>query len=258
MPFIADRYIVADNISEAWRDAVLHFAEAGVSTKNVHLVIRVADPTVEDPSIRAMAEAMLAAHNAGKEEGRQFWPIDTVRNTIFPAAWARRFPNPDDLAEYYRERYPQLRKIDANKFGTYFGRLVAYPRDEKHENQYNQLSTLLFKLRRETTPGLSGRPSNLSSCYEVNVFSERWDTNRMSFPCLAHLSFHVHDGKLHMQAVYRNEFLGARAYGNYLGLAELLVYIASACPALEPGELMFTINHVELDVSKRLITDNVS
>ena len=53
-------------------------------------------------------------------------------------------------------------------------------------------------------------------------------------------------GHLHQQAVYRNEYLVGRAYGNYLGLAQLQVYIASACGA-DVGELLVTVGHVELD-----------
>ena len=37
----------------------------------------------------------------------------------------------------------------------------------------------------------------------------------MSFPCLAHLSVHLHKGAINIQAVYRNESLIDRAYGNY-------------------------------------------
>jgi thymidylate synthase len=81
----------------------------------------------------------------------------------------------------------------------------------------------------------------------------------MSFPCLAHVSFHLHKGRLHMQAVYRNESLVARAYGNYLGLAQLQAYV-SAAAGVQPGELLMTVNHVELDAgtitaARNLISD---
>lgn len=68
----------------------------------------------------------------------------------------------------------------------------------------------------------------------------------MSFPCLAHLSVHLHERKVHLQAIYRNEYLVGRAYGNYLGLAELQVYIAHHAGAA-PGELLMTLGHVELE-----------
>ena len=55
---------------------------------------------------------------------------------------------------------------------------------------------------------------------------------------LAHLSVHLHERKLHLQAIYRNEFLIGRAYGNYLGLGELQAY-----PALRPLEKLFGHPH---------------
>jgi len=76
----------------------------------------------------------------------------------------------------------------------------------------------------------------------------------MSFPCLAHASVHLHEGKLHMQAIYRNEYLLARGYGNFLGLAELQQYIAAAVD-LPVGELLMTIGHAELDAPKTAIRE---
>jgi hypothetical protein len=49
-----------------------------------------------------------------------------------------------------------------------------------------------------------------------------------------------------MQAVYRNEYLIKRAYGNFIGLGQLQAYMAAAA-GLEAGELLMTINHAELD-----------
>jgi thymidylate synthase len=86
------------------------------------------------------------------------------------------------------------------------------------------------------------------------VFSERYDTNTMSFPCLAHLSFHLHDGRLCQQAIYRNEYLVGRAYGNYLGLSQLQGYIARAC-GLGVGEFVVTVGHVELDGRRGAVRD---
>lgn len=243
MTIVADRYCVAQTLSEVWIDALV-VLRATPRRKTVHLVLRIMDPTREDLAVGRLAQSLIDQHNERKPAGKQLWDVETTRNRIYPASWARRLPEPPDLAEYYRERYADLRKHPNNGFGTYFGRIVAYPREHKHHGQVDQLSELVRKVRHELLTA-----SRKSSRYEVNVFSERHDTNVMSFPCLAHLSFHVHDGKIHLQAVYRNEVLVGRAYGNYLGLAQLLVYIAAACPPLVPGELLVAVNHVELDAS---------
>lgn len=246
-------YAECADVSEAWIDALAMMRD-GRQRKAVHMVLRVANARTDRPQIRNLAQSLIDDFNEGKPDGDQLWSVETTRNTLFPASWASRNPEPADLGAYYRERYSALRKTPASKYGTYFGRLVAYPRNKKHEDQFDQLSNVVAKLRGEHAEGSRSRKS---SCYELNIYSERWDTNRVSFPCLAHVSLHVYGGKLNMQAVYRNEFLVGRAYGNYLGLAELLNYIAAACPPLEPGELLLTLNHVELDSAPVALVDDV-
>ena len=233
MTIVGDRLIEAGSVSEAWLNAItlLHGTSG---RKAVHLVARLYRPTDEIPEIRAEADQLIE-HSTTKPEP---WPIDSTRNTIFPAAWARRNPEPENLAAYYRDRYPQLRKVKGNERGTYFGRIVAYPRADQTFG--DQLTDTVRKIRQE----LKSRPK--SSRYEINIYSEAKDTQPMSFPCLAHVSVHLHLHQLHMQAVYRNEYLIGRAYGNFLGLGQLQAYMATAT-GLEVGELLMTINHAELD-----------
>ena len=232
MTVVGDRLIEAASVSEAWLNAVtLLHGTAG--RKAVHVVARILDPVTEIPEIRAEADQLIATST------KKPWPIDTTRNTIFPAAWARRNPEPADLAAYYRERYPQLRQFGDNNKGTYFGRVVAYPRADGTTG--DQLTDTVRKLRQELKS-----PTPKSSRYEINIYSEAKDTPTMSFPCLAHVSVHMHDRRLHMQAVYRNEYLVGRAYGNFLGLGNLQAYIAGST-GLQVGELLMTVNHAELD-----------
>jgi hypothetical protein len=92
--------------------------------------VRIADPTIEDPAIRAAAQELIDRRNATSR--KDLPDIETTRNTIFPAAWARRTAGPAELAAYYRERYTKdgLRGFNQNGRGTYFGRIVAFPRRE--------------------------------------------------------------------------------------------------------------------------------
>ncbi len=244
-----DRYVAADNLSEGWLGGVRRVYSVP-SRKVVHLVIRILRPDVEVPRIRDGAQWLIDTWNAGREERDQKYDIDTTRNTIFPAAWALRNPEPQDLAAYYRDRYTRdgLLAFRNNERGTYFGRIVAYPRGEG-QPPGDQLTETVRKLREEIA---GGRPK--SSRYEINVYCESLDTAPMSFPCLAHLSVHLHEHRLHMQAIYRNEYLVGRAYGNYLGLAALQRYMAGAT-GTQVGELMVTIGHAELDGSKTAVGD---
>jgi thymidylate synthase len=247
MTILNDRFIVCNNLSDGWLDAV-RVVNSVPSRKLVHLLVRILDPMVESVDIRGHAQWLIDEWNSTHAERRHLYDVESTRNTIFPAVWANRNPEPEDLAAYYRDRYTKdgLLGFSNNSRGTYFGRIVAYPRGAGQEPG-DQLSSTVRKLRNEIR---SGRPK--SSRYEINIYCEQVDTSPMSFPCLAHLSVHLHERKLHMQAIYRNEYLVGRAYGNYLGLAELQRYMARAS-GVEVGELMVTIGHVELDGSKRAV-----
>ncbi len=52
-----------------------------------------------------------------------------------------------------------------------------------------------------------------------------------------------------MQAIYRNEFIVQRGYGNFLGVAELQAFIAKSA-GLDVGELLVTVGHGEFDGAK--------
>jgi thymidylate synthase len=250
---VGGRYVEAPNLSEGWLGATAAlYATPRMTT--VHLLVRIADPTTEMPEIRAAAETLIARENEGREERYEMPAVETTRNTIFPAAWARRMPEPKDLASHYRALYTKdaLLGVVQNNRGTYFGRVVAYPRAEAEEPA-DQLTETVRKLRQE----IASNGGAKSSRYEISVYNERRDTSPMSFPCLAHLSVHLHDGELHMQAIYRAEYLCARGYGNFLGLAELQAYIAAAA-GLPVGELLLTIGRAKLDSKKRLTSEVLS
>jgi thymidylate synthase len=244
---VHDRYVVADTVSEAWLGACAA-VEPLSSLKAVHLVVRITDPTAELAEIRSLADELIEARDQAKG-GDHYKPIRTVRNTIFPARWAAKFPEPSELAAHYRERFAaQLREHEENRRGTYFGRMVAFPRGG--EEFGDQLSNTVEKLREELQATIT-----LSSRYEINVYSEQRDGRvKRGFPCLSFLSLHLHEGALHMQAHYRNEHLIARGYGNYLGLGELLAYLARACE-VDVGELALVAGHAELDAPKTAIRD---
>jgi hypothetical protein len=225
-----DRDISAPNLSVAWiraLDAVRRMPKHAAT----HLVVRIEDPTVEVPEIRLLADELLAR---GLVQ-----PISSVRSTIFPASWARRYPEPDQLADHFRGQYETLRRFPKNRGGTYFGRMVAYPRGA-NEKPFDQLNDIVGKLRGEA------RSRHMSSRYEINIWTPGDLPTGMGFPCMSHLSFHLDDGQLFVQAVYRNQYLVERAYGNYLGVAELQCYVAAATK-LQPSELMIVAGHAKVD-----------
>lgn len=228
------REIRADDVGSAWVKAVRHVLEQ-YGGEAFHLAVRIGAKE-DDPNLRK------ATSDLGVSQGMQ--PVDTVANTIFPASMAATTSTMDELAARYQSLYPRIRKYSLNHGGTYFGRLVAHPAGGKYANQ---LSNTIRKLRFEL------ENSHHTSRYECAVYDPATDAGKlMSFPCLSSIAFHldVASRLLHTCAIYRNQRLVERGYGNYLGLAQLRNRIAHEV-GLEAGELLVIAGHAEVDGRRR-------
>jgi len=234
---ISGKTVQAVGLSEAWVLACRALLRCGQEAS--HLVVRISDPLPEDRGIRAAVDDLLAT--AGHQ------PVIEVRNTIFPAALAEEFSDPDELIAEYLEDYSTLQALGSPQ-GTYFGRICEYPHPDGSSTP--QLSNTIAKLN-EAQTGTRWR-----AIYELNIYAEHKDNNKKRgfFPCLAHLSFQlgVDDGgadRLDCLALYRYQDLMLKGYGNYLGLAELQRYVAAAT-GFVPGELTVIAGHAHLSLNK--------
>lgn len=269
MTRLAGASIEADTVSDAWLLGVR--AIHGAAGRSVHhLVTRITDPTREDVDLRGQVDSVLAEQDLP--------PVETVANTIFPAAMARQNPEPAELGERYRASYRRIRRFKGNEGGTYFGRMVDYPHPER--GSVDQLAELVRKLRDElgqkgpiharyeVAPSLpepeaaettsSGQPAGDRDTDhadavagpdldgEVKIAAPGYNAGRIGFPCLSWCSFQLDDEHLHLVAHYRSQYLIQRGYGNYLALARLQRYIADAA-GLHTGQLMIVAGYAKLD-----------
>ncbi|EUA48787.1 hypothetical protein [Mycobacteroides abscessus] len=241
--------VAADDIARAWLDTILDVYAAPMR-KAFHTVTRIGSVSGDgEPRIRRAASDLLTEF--------ELPPLSTVANTIFPAAMARRTPDIADLARRYEEVYPELRRLEPfkNRDGTYFYRLIAYPGPS---GPVNQLAGVIANLRAElandspkrarfeTTleaPGVAraavdGTSDVVDSAIAeaTPVFAADRDNQLMGFPCLSFLSFQHDKTFLHAAAHYRSQYLMQRGLGNYLGIAQLMRYLAQQVGLL-PGRL---------------------
>lgn len=205
-------YIEDDNLSRAWGRAIL---QALASRREVvPLIVSVSGfedgVPIETPVIRQALDGLLLDCQA--------WSVKTVASTIFPLSlWNPKRPR-STLYGRYRRIYPRLKKVSANRRGTYFGRMI-----DEHGRPPNQLEFSISSYKYH-----SKRRSKL----QVNLFDPETDhspTPLLGFPCLQHITFAptATDG-LSVLGVYANQYLIQRAYGNYLGLAHLGQFVAAA------------------------------
>lgn len=227
------RCVEQTSVSAAWAaalEAVLDDDDRHVN----HLLIRATEPLPEVPEIRDAADALLADL---KLQG-----VDTVRNTIFPYETALDVPDPEELTQEYLQMYPALKSLGSPR-GTYFGRIVAYPRADGSFG--NQLVATVDKLKAANTG------TRWSSIYEISIYNEQRDARlTRSFPCMSHLAFHVDGDHLDCLATYRSHDLVDKAYGNYLGLAQLQAYLAEQA-GFAPGELAVVAGRGFIELGRR-------
>lgn len=250
--------IRADNLSLAWIGALQSTLAAGGKDVNLSVAWRGSD---EDPVVRAQVDRFLAARRneylSNKAKGGQWsvWSVETVANTIFPVDLY--LPQKGDEAiglftEFYLEGREFARSVSPE--GEYCERLVAWPGPG---GAINQLEVLAAKLRRVRFRGAGGKGA-LSSDYElavahpsdsfdVRVQAPGFNKSPLGFPCLSHISLTLHAGELHLTALYRNQHLTRKGYGNYLGLSRLGVAMANEA-GLPLGEVMVIATHADAEV----------
>lgn len=240
----------AETVSEAWLRTVEVVAEGGGRLVNV--MTTVTEPGTELAPIRATIDQVLDSR------GRHAQSVETVAGTIFPADLYRDLGyiwRPDlsahdgqaiddaaaDLYESYQLLLPLLLTADGNKQGTYFSRMVTWP--GKLEGGVNQLADRIRYLRSYRSRGVSAHnAADIAIGGEGDIGDQglqvyaATDRRQRSFPCLVHIDLTLLHGKLSMLAVYRHQFLLTKAYGNLVGLSNLLRFLAQQT-GFDVGEL---------------------
>lgn len=251
-------FIQEPTLSHAWVRALRSTLDAGGKVVNLAVSWRGCE---EDPRIRAVVDAFLATRrteylaNKGKRGQWTVWSVETVANTIFPSDLylpAKGDGAIDLFTELYLEGREFARSVSPE--GEYCERLVAWPGPD---GPVNQLEVLARKLRRVRDRGRQGRGA-LSSDYELAVAhpSDAFDlriqapglnNSPLGFPCLSHVSITLHGGQLHLSAMYRNQHLTRKGYGNYLGLSRLGSALANEA-GLPLGEVVVLATHADAEV----------
>jgi hypothetical protein len=251
--------IQAGNASEAWLQAMELMLSRDGKSVNLNVAFDVtADghETLKDP-----IDAFIVEHDIRYQDGNLL-TVETVANTLFPQALYHPHLGEEAAARLY-ENYSlsmRLHRRRRNDKETYFNRLLAYPVGKgttsgsgvkiEDDGTWNQLAYYVERLRtqRETLHRSSSYELGISHPIdaELRVQAPFKDKRMGSFPCLSHISLTLVDDRVHMSAVYRNQTFITRAFGNYLGLARLLEFIAHETGATA-GELQVLATHADAE-----------
>lgn len=210
------------DLSSAWAATLQAVIDAGGSAVNV---ITSWPGTAEVPTVRDLLDTFISSRPTGSKPWPR-WPVTTVANTIFADELYD-----DELGDAALEEFVEL-YLEGREFGRsvsptgeYCERLVAW--DGPDGTAVNQLAAVAAKLKKYADPTSGYR---CSSDYELAVEHPAFDLRTqmpgrnggaIGFPCLSHISLTVERGVVHLTALYRNQHLIRKAYGNYVGLAAL-------------------------------------
>jgi len=210
----SEHYVEESNLSVAWARAV-RIGSARGRSELAPLVLAVtgfdgAGNFQEDSRIRAAIDTLLATSEKQS--------VNTVANTIFPAAYWNPAGERQLLFQRYERVVPRLRKASRkNSRGIYFERMITGgPQGQENQLEF-AISTYL------------ARQGVRRSVLQVGVFDPSRDHSaaaQLGFPCLQHVSFAPTAEGLLVNAFYATQYMVERAYGNYVGLCRLGRFVA--------------------------------
>jgi hypothetical protein len=240
--------ISCSNLSHAWGQTFLRLMKRGSGSLGP-MIVSIDDFTsegpVEDPDIRNALDHHLAANG-------KYGCADTAL-TIFPFKhWMRTRCSCKELAQWYlKEYYPRLKSRDRlNCKGTYFQRMVGFTGVKKSKDttelvEVNQLDHIIGLWQRDKARNRRPRQSALQvACFDPA--KDHTGQPLQGFPCLQQVSLAYDDGgQLAVTALYPTQYIFDRAYGNYLGLSHLGLFMADQM-GLRLSRLTCYIGHPQL------------
>ena len=206
-----------DNLGRAWSRLLLRVLE-GSGTEIALLVLSLTGfgekgTVPEDASVRQALDHLL--------ERKARFKVNAIAFTIFPQRlWTMSRGDRSCLFALYRATVPRWKAMNkkANGRGLYFERLVNYGRGPVDGNQ---LEWILSQY--------NARKGVRRSLLQATTFDPDRDhvaSAQLGFPCLQQVSFEPTTEGLVVSAFYATQQIFDKAYGNYLGLAQLGAFMA--------------------------------
>ena len=188
------------------------------------------DATLANPAIAAV-DAFLTARAK---------PIETIANSIFPAALYFRHGAPAFFDVFTHRVLPKVRR-SGRWSGYYFERMIDFPVAAGHPP--NQLWDIVERMRDDSVRALNK--------FELSLFDPVRDVDNSPYggQCLSFMSFKVVPGvkrRVTLTAQYRNHFYVEKLLGNLIGLGRLMAFVARETGSAV-GPLTVLSTHAKVD-----------
>lgn len=223
------KLISATTMAEAWLQGCVHLRSQQRWTDTT-LVLHIEEPARvrrQDRAVSDALDAFLVEHDS--------YSNHTVAETIFPG-YEYRTKGVDGVYKTYPDEiFPRITRHPDVRWGTYAHRLLRRPR--KDGSLFNPLEECIRKMR-DKQPKRAAYELGLGFGFDLATYDDEDDHSlRLGGPCLSHLSFKFIDKRVHLTVLYRSHYYIQRAYGNLLGLARLLSFVAEQVE-VSPGVLV--------------------
>jgi hypothetical protein len=217
------KIVTQKGCAKAWLEAA-EYLQGNTPRRDYNLILDIAEPMQllsDDKAIYKTVDSFL------RERGNT--SLSTVLNTIFPAT--RYLRRGRAVIDDYNNLWPILKDHPDITWGTYARRMMS--RINRDGTLEKPLVKTIEKLKKQA---MGAKPKR--AAYELNLIdvfadipiydSEEDEGSIMGRPCLSHLSFKLLDNRcLMLTAFYRSHYYVERAFGNLLGLAWLLHFVAT-------------------------------
>ncbi len=206
---------------QAWQEGTK--ALVSVSSKEIYNLIT----TISDPT--HLNTDWFSDYNPACYKKERTSSLSDVATTIFPYKFLPRQYTRKELYKRYIECHERGKRIHRKTaWGTYFDRMIRFG---KCECKTNQLENIIH--------ALSNWSKNPKASLVIHTSSADTDKPKpRGLPCLQYIALLCPDkDTASMLAVYRNHDFFSKAFGNFIGLGQLLKFICNETKR-EPGTLV--------------------
>ncbi|HVX14920.1 MAG TPA: hypothetical protein VHC22_27265 [Pirellulales bacterium] len=218
------------NLSRAWARIFVRSQPTGYELSP--FLLRLTDHGAEGPrEIPELRDALDACLEASDMDG-----VQTVANTIFPQSlWRQAKGDRHQLYAAYLENLPDYVAMapSKNRDGLYFARLIGFGIAPANGTEEPHLPAKLLQAGGNQLEFMIQhcRPGVRRTMFQAAVYDPVRDQSasaQQGFPCLQHLTFvpEFRNKTLSLNAFYATQQLFMKAYGNWLGLVRLGLFVA--------------------------------
>ncbi len=233
--------VVCDDFQTAWLEVVRQLMSSYWEVRN--LIVQIKKPDMFDQTFHDRIKSFAQAQ-------RILGPKH-VAYTLFPHRLYKGRGKAAKLFEAYnkpRGLFDKLQYLKPGGWGTYFRRMTSY---EVGRGTVNQLDNIIKAI---------GTRNNICKAAYTIVIQKPGGESILARggPCLNYIAVQAEPGQegrpltVGLLAVYRNHDFLNRAYGNYWGLCNLLMFIANEVSG-SPGPLTCVSSHAYVAAKKRVL-----